>query len=243
MTGAEALTELLDRIGASREGIVYIGDHELRQWPSATVAAFKKTGLLAAASPASSVVCPGCERQCTMPVHVLPAADAFVVCDKRSDINRVPVEAENLTRWQTSGEAVAALLARLLRLRRRPRTNAMAKRWEVGAFKGQKRASHLLLTADGNLKLGLAGHVLELADVLSIKGTRLAVDVAALTDRVDEPASGGGDIESAERRRARLEKRLATLKAEGNRRFLQTVAREEGISVQRLKQITAKRIS
>ena len=47
----------------------------------------------------------------------------------------------------------------------------------------------------------------------------LAVDVAALTDRVDEPASGGGDIESAERRRARLEKRLATLKAEGEGPF------------------------
>jgi hypothetical protein len=241
--GSEALAELLDRIGASRDGVVFITNHELRRWPGLAVAEFKKTGLLAPASPASSVVCPGCERQCTMPVHVLPAVGAFVVCDKRSDINRVPIEAESLTRWQANGEAVAMLLARLLRLRRRTGSDFGARCWEVGALKGQKHANHLVLMADGKLKVRLAGHVLELGDLLSIKGRRLVLDVAVLTEKVDNPLAGGGDVESAERRRTRLVKRKEILKTAGDRRFLQTLAGEEGISVQRVKQIIGKRRS
>jgi hypothetical protein len=235
------LAELLDRIGASRGGVVFISDRELRQWPAATVAEFKKTGVLAAASPASSVVCPGCERQCTMPVHVPPAVDAFVVCDKRSDINRVPIEVENLTRWQANGEAIAALLARLLRLRRRSSTLEHAGRWEVGTFKGKMRSSHIVLSANGALKLVLAGHTLALADILSLRGGNLAVSRNSLINRVDNPVSGGGDAESASQKTARLQKRKDQLRGQGRRDFLRQIAREEGISVSRVKQIIGRR--
>jgi hypothetical protein len=163
-----------------------------------------------------------------------------VVCDKRSDINRVPIEAENLTRWRASGEAVAALLARLLRLRRRSGLPVQRRRWEVGTFKGRQGSSHLVLTADGELKLGLAGHTVALADVLSVTGRSLALDEAWLVDHVDHPASGGGDRESAGQRRARLLRRLEELKGEGRRDFFRTVAREERIAPQRLRQIVNK---
>jgi hypothetical protein len=240
VTGAEALSELLDRIGASRDGAVFISDHELSRWPGAAVAAFKSAGLLAAASPASSVVCPGCERQCTMPVDIAPAG-AFVVCDKRSDINRVPIGTNSLVRWQASGEAVAALLARLLRLTRRMVAPTQQRRSEVGVFKGRKGSSHLVLTADGELKLRLAGHTLPLVEVLSLKGKSVVVDEKELTERVDNPASGGGDVESANQKAARLQKRRDQLKAEGQRYFLRQIAREERISVSRIKQILARR--
>jgi hypothetical protein len=244
MTAADALAELLGRIGAARDGVVLVGDDELQDWPSAAVTAFKSAGLLAEASPARSVICPGCERQCTMPVYVLSAKaaiNAFVVCDKRHDINRVPIEPDSLKRWQGSGEAVAKLLARLLHQRRRSGTAAIVRRWEIGIFKGRKGTSHLVLIADGELKLGLAGHTSALSEVLSFKGRSLVVDKAALIDCVDHPASGGGDRASAGQRRARLVRRVEELKRQSRRDFLKTVAQEEGISPQRLKQIIGRR--
>jgi hypothetical protein len=58
----------------------------------AAVAAMKSQKLLAKARPAVSVVCPGCEQECVMPVHTLPAGPrgpaSFIFCDKRSDIQR-----------------------------------------------------------------------------------------------------------------------------------------------------------
>ena len=95
MTPQAALTELLARVGAGHGAAVLVSDHELSQWPGVVVATMKARKLLAKARPASSAVCPGCERDCVMPVNTLltttrkPAP--FIVCDKRSDINRVPV--------------------------------------------------------------------------------------------------------------------------------------------------------
>lgn len=71
-----------------------VSAEELGQWPAAAAAALKPQGLLAKARPAASAICPGCERECTMPVHPIPAGPlaptSFIVCDKRSDINRAP---------------------------------------------------------------------------------------------------------------------------------------------------------
>jgi hypothetical protein len=198
-------------------------------------------GLLVEATPASSVVCPGCERQCIMPVHVPPGTgatvNAFVVCDKRNDINRVAVEIDSLVRWRGSGETVAALLARLLGFRRRGGVSAQSRRWEVGVFKARKRSSHLVLTADRELKLSLAGHTVALPDVLSLGDGGFTVDKAMLSELADDPVSGGGDRESASQRRARLTMRVETLRRERHRDFLKQIAKEERISVPRLKQI------
>jgi hypothetical protein len=54
---------------------------------------------------------------------------------------------------------------------------------------------------------------------------------------VDQPVAGAGDVESAAHRRARLKKRVQALKAQSVKAFLQKVAKEEGISVSRLKQL------
>lgn len=103
------LIELIDRLGAQHGAAVLVSEHELISWPSEAVAAMKSQGLLKKAKPAASTVCPGCERECTMPVHILTEADdidAFIVCDKRSDINRVPISVTNLEQWQISGDSV-----------------------------------------------------------------------------------------------------------------------------------------
>lgn len=106
MTPEAALVELLERVRARHGASVTISHHELSAWPSAAVAAMKLKGLLTKAQPATSAVCPGCERECVMRVHVLtdkarePAP--FIVCDKRSDINRVAIPVSCLEQWPLS---------------------------------------------------------------------------------------------------------------------------------------------
>lgn len=241
MTPEAALVELLERVGARHGVAVAISNHELSAWPLTAVAAMKFHGLLTKARPATSTVCPGCERECVMSVHVLsnkarePAA--FIVCDKRSDINRVAVPVSCLEQWQVSGDSIAALLAGLLGLHRSEARGTDAARWEVGMLKGTKYSSHLVLVANGRLTLSLAGHSIPLADVLTLEGKAFKVDRRALTRLVDKPVAGAGDVESAAHRRERLKKRVQAVKAKGVKAFLKTVAEEEGITVSRLKQL------
>ena len=104
-------------------------------------------------------------------------------------------------------------------------------------MKGAKHASHLVLLADGELKLSLAGHLIALGDVLEVKGDRFAVDKRMLIRLLDQPVAGAGDAESAEQRRERLKARVRAEKARGTKAFLKVVAEEEGISASRLKQL------
>jgi len=241
MKPEEALSELLGRLGASRGEPVLIIEQELSDWPAQAVAAMKSHKLLVKARPASSAVCPGCEQECVMRVYTLtddmrgPAS--FTVCDKRDDINRVPIPASLLEQWQCSGLAIADLLANLLGLRRPDTGDRSVGRWEVGLFKGKKQSSHLVLVADGGLTLRLAGHSIELADVLTLEGIGFKLDKQTLVRLVDKPIAGAGDEKSATQRRARIKKQVQAEKDRGNKAFLKTVAEIEGISVSRVKQI------
>ena len=123
MTPKAALIELLGRVGAGRGTVALISDHELSRWPSAAVLAMKAKRLIAKARPAGSAVCPGCERECVMPVYSLPNAKrnppAFIVCDKRSDINRVSVPTERLTNSDVFAGPIGRSAIRRLRCKSR----------------------------------------------------------------------------------------------------------------------------
>ena len=241
MTPNAALVELLERVAARQGAPVVVSDYELSEWPGAAVAAMKSQSLIKKARPATSAVCPGCERECVMPVHVLPInvrdPEAFIVCNKLSDMYRVPVSVSRLEQWHATGDLVADLLANLLRLHRSAANSGGTARWEIGMLKGAKHSSHLVLVADGTLTLSLAGHSIPLADVLAFEGNAFKVDRRMLHRLVDHPVAGAGDVESAAQRRARLKKRVQVVKATGNKAFLKTVAKEEGISTSRVKQL------
>lgn len=244
MTPEASLVELLARLGASRGAPILVSEDELRQWHAAAVTVMKTKGLLMKASPSASAVCPGCEQECVMPVHTLAADHGkprpFIVCDKRSDINRVDVPGSRLEQWQASGGEIADLIADLLGARWSQLDGTSPGRWEIGILKGAKHSSHVVLSVDGWLKLNLAGHSIALDEVLVLEGDRLKLDKRALVRMVDKPISGAGDAESATQRRVRLRKRVQTERKKGNRSFLKVVAEEEGISVSRLKQILKK---
>lgn len=241
MTPEDALIELLDRVSALQGASALISADELTQWPAEAVAAMKTQKLITRARPASRTVCPGCEEECVMPVHTIPASSGdpalFVVCDKRDDTSRIPVSVARLEQWQASGDSIADLLAGLLDLHRPRMSSSSGGRWEIGVFRGAKHSSHLVLLAGNTLTLNLAGHSIALPEVLALDGDTFKVDKRRLTRLVDQPVAGAGEEESAVQRRERLKKRVNELKAKGVKAFLKTVAEEEGISIPRLKQL------
>jgi len=79
MTPQDALTELLVRMGEGRYATMLVSEEELQGWPAEAVKAMKSQKLLVKAQPAASVVCPGCEQECVMPVHTLPAGRRGIV--------------------------------------------------------------------------------------------------------------------------------------------------------------------
>lgn len=241
MRPEDAFIELLDRVTALQGALARFSVDELRQWPREALEAMKAHKLITRARPASSVVCPGCEEECVMPVHTIPVASGgpapFIVCDRRDDISRVPVPVARIEQWQASGDSVAELLASLLGLQRPGMGSSTGGRWDIGVFRGKKHASHLVLLADDKLTLTLAGHSIAVSEVLTINGGGFKADARRLSRLVDQPVAGAGDIESAGQRRERIRNRVNKLKAQGVKAFLKTVAEEEGLSVSRIKQL------
>ncbi len=89
MTADEVLIELIDCLASVRGNSVMISNSELANWPADIVSAVMAQGLLSQTRPAKSTVCPGCERDCVMPLHFMSNlaghSQALIVCDKRDD--------------------------------------------------------------------------------------------------------------------------------------------------------------
>ena len=189
MTPQGALTELLARVGARNGATVLVTDEELSQWPAAAVAAMKTQKLLARARPALSVVCPGCEQECVMPVHTLPVEArrpaSFIVCDKRSDINRVPVSAERQKQWRCDADAVCRFIAASLGLRRSDTHPADAGLLHIGMASGDKRRQMLCLKTDTALALVAGNSALPLAELIGYHHRAYSLDEAAIRQLVD----------------------------------------------------------
>jgi hypothetical protein len=194
MTPLEALLELLERIGASRGSAALVSEEELSRLPEEAVRELKSQKLLVKASPAASVVCPGCEQECTMPVHTLLSgtspAVSFVVCDKRDDINRVAVSAERLRQWRCGVEAVGAFVARSLGLRSESQRKTDAGLWELGLVTGSKRSQMVCLRANEGLELVAGQNAVPLAELVRFRADGYSVDTEAVRQLVDAATTG-----------------------------------------------------
>lgn len=189
MTPQDALIELLARVGASGGADVFVSAEELSQWPATAVTAMKSRKLLAKARPAVSVACPGCERACVMPVHTVPGGqrgpESFIVCDKRSDINRVSVSIERQTQWRCDAEAVCGFIAASLGLRRSDQRPVDTGPWEIALAPGDKRRQMLCLKADGILALVAGNASMPLTELIEYHEGDYSVDGAAIRQLVD----------------------------------------------------------
>ena len=175
MSPEAVLIEVLDRVAGSRDHTTRISARELAGWPADAVAALKSQRLLRRSRPATSVVCPGCEQQCGMPVYTVVGAGAspgqtdrwsFIVCDKRDDINRVTVEPDRLTQWQSGPDAVCDFVADCLGLRPSGKRTGRAGLMEIGMANGRKRRQMLCLRTDGELGLVAGEGAVALAEVV-----------------------------------------------------------------------------
>jgi len=189
MTPQAALIELLARIGARDGAAVLVSTEDLNQWPAAAVAALKSQGLLLKARPAQSVVCPGCEQDCSMPVHTVSRANApatsFVVCDKRSDINRVAIPPARLAQWRCDAQMVCGFVAASLGLMQTTVQPSDSGLLPVGMAGGVKRTQMLCLRVQGHMTLVVGAAVLPLADVIRFEDGNFTLDAAAIHQLVD----------------------------------------------------------
>jgi hypothetical protein len=195
MTPLDALVEVLERVGAGH-GAALVSEEELSRWPAEAVRGLKAHKLLVKASPASTVVCPGCEQECTMPVHSVSVgtgkAASFIVCDKRDDINRVAVSSERLRQWRCGAEAVGAFVALSLGLRSESqrKVGAVAGLWEFGLVAGKKRSQMVCLSAGGALELVAGQNAVPLTELVRFGTEGYSVDSEAIRQLVDAATTG-----------------------------------------------------
>lgn len=137
-----------------------------------------------------------------MAVHTLQRASgvaaSFVVCDKRSDINRVPVSALRLTQWRCDAAAVCAFVAANLGLRRTGQHPADSGLLNIGMATGNKRSQILCLRTDDDLALVSANNAMPLAELVGFTDGEYSVDrlmirqlVAALQDQRHDRRKAG----------------------------------------------------
>ena len=81
-------------------------------------------------------------------IPAAPAPDTphcFIVCDKRDDINRVPVEPDRLTQWQSTPDTACDFVADCLGLRPSRRRTGRTLVMEIGMAAGEGRRQMTLL--------------------------------------------------------------------------------------------------
>jgi len=190
MTPQTVLVELLARVGASQDAVAQLSRHDLNQWPDDAVVALKTQCLLVKAQPATSAICPGCERDCMMPVktriHPPRGAVSFIDCDKRSDVSRVPVPVDRLEQWRCTADAVCGFVAALLGLRQSDKRRlASADFLEIGMATGDKRNQMLCLQTGGKLMLMAGGNTVPLADLVAYRNGAYSLDSARIGQLID----------------------------------------------------------
>ena len=189
MTPRAALLDLVARVWAGDGAAVRISETDVRQWPAEAASALTSHRLLVRARPARTVVCPGCEADCVMPVQTIPAgpreAARSVVCDKRSDINRVVLAAAHVDQWKCDAEALARFVVEQLGLRRsRHRVDESGTR-PLGLAAGDTRHQMLGLRTRGDVTLVVSDRAVAVADLIDFTRGAYVLDAAAIRLLVD----------------------------------------------------------
>ena len=190
MSPEAVLLDLGSRAGASPGREVRVEACELARWPREAVAALKSQKLLRKAQPARSTVCPGCGMQCAMPVEkgtdpLLP----WVVCDKRGDINRVPVSVDRLPQWRTRADTLGRFVADGLSFRWRGRKAEGGRVLELGMAGSGTQRRVLSLRFEGELELAAGPSALPLSEVLRFGGGGYRMDNTRIRRWLDATAT------------------------------------------------------
>lgn len=205
MTFDDVLQDLIQRIGSNGGGI--LPWEQVREWPEGAIEVFEKAGWVKKAVPAKTVECPGCEENCFMPVHVMSAKNgklprAYVACDRRDDMGRVPIPLHYLQQWQISGGQVAKWVSRELSLKGKPKKDKATENFLIGDVQGKKKTGKVELVSMAPASLKTSGHSLQLSEVVCFECNQLQIDRTAILNMVDRPLPSNRYNSSIARREA-----------------------------------------
>ena len=205
MSPEAVLLDLGSRAGASPGREVRVEAREVARWPEEAVTALKSQKLIRRARRARGTVCEGCGRQCAMPVEwgANPSVP-WVVCDKRGDINRVPVGVDRLAQWRTSADILGRFIADGLSLRWRGWKAEDRGELEIGVVAGEKPGKMLKLRIEGELAFVTGTSALALSKVLFFRGGGFGLDGTGIRRWMDATATGKHPIPAS---RVRYESR------------------------------------
>ncbi|HCC3245765.1 TPA: hypothetical protein JD771_002482 [Legionella pneumophila subsp. pneumophila] len=207
------LIELIDRVGSVAGQPIFISENELSDWPATVVNAIKKQKILSQAKGASSAICSGCAEECVMEVYE-DNSELFILCDKRTDINRVAVNANSLVQWRCDAETVCNFIADSLGLRRPVKTAISSEFLEVGVVTGKKKSQMLCLKNTDSLSLIVGSSELPLADFINFEDANYFINVEMIHQLVDTSSiSDSRYTPSQAKREVRKQKTQETYKA------------------------------
>ncbi len=190
MSPLDVLIELIERIGAGNGAVIHVSADDLDEWPDEAVSALKKQKLLIKAKPASSAICPGCEQNCAMPVHIIPEhanlpARAFISCDKRDDTSRVAIPFEKLTRWQCNINMLCQFISLNLKLHQTQQSAADDRLHMIGMASGNKRSQMLCLEIDGIVFLVAGNNKIPLIELIDYHDGAYTLDETLIRQLID----------------------------------------------------------
>jgi len=186
----DVLQEIVEQLGSG--GDTPVAWEQVRDWPEGALELFEKARWLKPTVAASSVECPGCEDNCYMPVHVLPAhkgrpARAYVACDQREDTGRVRIPMPHLRQWQIDDGELARWVGGALKLKGKPRRQSTGRAYVLGTLQGQEQRALLELEIADGVSLKASGHSLPLLEAVNCDQGVPRVDRDAVLGLVDSP--------------------------------------------------------
>lgn len=190
MSSPDVLRALVDRLGDAGDGAALFLSDEVADWQPGAHDALINSGLLARASPATDVICDGCEARCMRSVFFgAPASEsgqrAFVVCGVRDDTGIVETDPKRLARWQVTSRMIVRFVARQLGLR----MNNFDDRSPVarlGTWQGTigRRAISVEFGSEVGLRVG--SNEINLAEVLEVLNGRIVINEEELGLRSEQ---------------------------------------------------------
>jgi hypothetical protein len=206
MTFEDVVQELIENLSSKGDGT--ISWEQVRIWPQSAIEIFLNAGWIKPKPPANSVVCPGCEENCFMPVHIYPAvqdrpAKSFVACDKFDYMGRISISLDCLQQWQISENQVAQWISRQLELRGKPKRDEKTKNILIGEVQGKKKTGLLELCCTEPASLKAPGHSMPLIEFIFLKANQLQIDQAAIINLIDKPPPSDRYNPSIAKREAR----------------------------------------
>ena len=128
-------------------------------------------------------------------------ARPWVVCDKRGDINRVPVSVDRLGQWRTSAGILGRFVAEGLSLRWRGWKAEEGGELEIGVITGEKPGKTLKLRIEGELAFVRGTSALALSKVLVFRDGGFALEGTRIRRWVDATAADERPVASSHIRR------------------------------------------